>query len=198
MRRLSGNQSKAMLTPRRDAAGFAMVELIVGLAVMVMLVATITPVTIAALDRARVERARDILLQLEEAVIAFEDDTNDWPGNLSHLSSQISTSMQRLCGANYNNGDVNQWSGPYINKPIDSSGASVVIGTAQDVIGDYSPTTSLRYLYFSVPTVQDESILLLDQLVDNSNGASSGNIWWVTGSNGTSDLFYVISINERC
>lgn len=173
-----------------------MVEIIIALAVMVMLVATVTPVTIAALDRARAERAMEILGELDDAVTAFNADTGRWPGNLSHLSSTISTSMQRLCGSNYNNGDVNQWAGPYINKPIDSSGISVAVGTAQDVIGDYAP--GARYLYFSVPTVEDASILLLDQLIDGSNGASSGNIWWISGSNGTSDLFYVISINEAC
>lgn len=184
-------------------AGFTFIELIVGLAIVVMIAAVVTPAVTGSLDRTRVGEAADMLAGLAASFPGFHDDVGDHPGRLHHLGAAgISTSEPNSCGASYPNGHVNKWDGPYYGeRNLDGTPLPVFVGLAQDALvrlpgaqGRGSGNTGL--LGIVITGVREQDALALDQEVDGGAGPASGTIQWdAPDAEGTVVMRYLVPIS---
>src|SRR5687767_8873289 len=127
---VSGLTNPALDSGRRG--GFTLIEVVVALAIMVMIAATVSPSIIGYLDRTRLEEAVESLEALRDAALAFYDDVDDYPSELTHLTEPISGDDDNSCGSSYGNGQANRWTGPYLTRIIPATGLPIFIGTAQN------------------------------------------------------------------
>ena len=64
---------------RKPNRGMSLIEMVVVLAIIAILAAIITPLTIGYVDRARINAARTDVRNIAAAVISFNTDTRVWP-----------------------------------------------------------------------------------------------------------------------
>lgn len=164
----------------RGRRGFTFIELIVGLAIVVLLAAVVTPSVTASIDRTRTQQGAEMLAALAASATAFFNDTNDNPSRLSHLTNPISTAQSNSCGSSYDNGDLNQWAGPYYrDRVIVADGVlPVFIGNAQDQLVRVSISGNAGLLGIMVTGVREEDVVALDDRIDAGNGSAVGTIRW--------------------
>lgn len=186
-----------MNTTRR--AGFTIIELIVGLAIMLMMAAVVAPVSISALDRARIDRAAKVLENFADGIGAFKTDVKEWPGQLSQLSDPITTSQANLCGRYYNGIEAARWLGPYVNRVIPSTGVLVGIGTAENQLTqDPRGTPTDNLIKITIPSVSEGDAILLNEVVDGDNSSSGGTVHWTApDSRGLVTTYYYVPAT-RC
>lgn len=191
--------------PRRSTgrAGFTFIELIVGLAIVVMIAAVVTPAVTGSLDRTRVGEAADMLAGLAASFSEFHDDVGDYPGRLHHLGAVgIATSEPNSCGSSYPSGHVNKWEGPYYQqRNLDGTPLPVFVGLAQDALvrlpgaqGGGAGNTGL--LGIVITGVREQDALALDREVDGGAGSASGTIQWdAPDAEGTVVMRYLVPIS---
>ena len=176
-------------------AGFTFIELIVAMAIIAMIAATVVPVMVGALDRARVERGLESLEGLRDGLVAFEDDVNDWPYQLTQLTTQITTSNVNTCNQAHSNGEVGNWDGPYLTRLLSATGVQVFMGVADNQLIRYNLGGSSALLLIRVPGVIEEDILEADRQADASDGQIAGTIMWENPVDGVGNLYYVMAIS---
>jgi prepilin-type N-terminal cleavage/methylation domain-containing protein len=174
--------------PRRrsavaDRAGFSFIELIVGLAIMLMVATVVTPIVAGAADRARIDTSKATLEGLAAAIGDFEDDVKEHPGSLHQLQRELQPGESNACGLTYRNGPgkggTDTWDGPYINRELPSSGQLPLgIGTADDELVRVGEKTRSGDLFIVVRGVTPEDAEALDAEVDAGDGAAGGTIRW--------------------
>jgi prepilin-type N-terminal cleavage/methylation domain-containing protein len=203
----SGRVFSSLQTMRTSNTGFTLIELIVGLAIMIMISAVITPVMLGALDKARIDEAAASLESLVEALHVFHDDTNHYPGYLTHLSAPITTSQTNSCGDSYPQGAADKWNGPYVKRVLTSSGVPVAIGTARDeliresldsggLLGAANPKGGAALLKIVVTDVAEEDAVALNERVDGDNSSTDGTVQWtVPDAQGFVTLYYITPIS---
>lgn len=162
-----------------DVRGFSLVEVLVGLAIMVVIATVVTPNLVAVMDKARLDRAIASLENFSDAVDRFERDVNSYPANLAQLSAPISTADSDLCGASYPEGHVQKWAGPYLNRVVPSTGVPVAIGT---VLTDLSRVDdghgNSGLLQFTIPRVTEEDAVAVNRRVDGDDSSAANAIRW--------------------
>ncbi|MBW3630952.1 MAG: hypothetical protein KY464_16885 [Gemmatimonadetes bacterium] len=170
------------VTLRGAAIGVALAEvgLIVGLAIVVMLAAVVTPAVTATIDRQRVDQGARTLAELAAGFPPFYNHTTANPGRLSQLTGPISVGQLNSCGIKFSGSAVSKWAGPYYNaRVIAVDGAlPVFVGHARDVLVRVPPNQNAGSLGIVVDGVREEDVRELDRQVDGSGGASSGTIQW--------------------
>lgn len=154
--------------------GFALVAVIVLVAIIAVLAAVVGPSLAHALNQERIAKADRSLVKLDSAIVRFKRTTKSYPGRLNHLAVQITTLDKDSCGNNYTNGQVNDWAGStidtlggsYIGQPVPAGGLPLAggLGYAQDSIGRNPPGPSgvIEIRMADVP--EDDAILLNDRI----------------------------------
>jgi prepilin-type N-terminal cleavage/methylation domain-containing protein len=181
--------------PTRRPAGFTLVEVIVALAIMVMIAATVTPSVVGALDRDRQDRGLAMLQTLAAAIDKFHltSDVGQYPRQLSYLSQPIVSTDLNSCGSPFGSTRAGLWKGPYVTRIITTSGLPVFIGTAQNtLIRTAGPPTTLSIRVDGVRLADAEA---LDLLVDGTASSTAGTIRYGSAINGLVTLDYVIPIS---
>lgn len=193
--------------PRRrrllqDSAGFTFVELIVGLAIMVMIASVVSPVLFSSLDRARIDTAKGTLQGFSDAIDEFEQDVKEHPGTLTQLGTQISSSQLNLCDISYKvgqgkGGDAT-WNGPYLSRELPDNGyVPVGIGRAVNDLTRVGDKTREGLLVVTIVDATPEDAVLLDSQLDGGDGDDGGTIRWQVLANGTATVQYV-KPSPRC
>ncbi|MEO7648770.1 MAG: hypothetical protein ABIV11_11155 [Gemmatimonadaceae bacterium] len=198
--------------------GFALVAVIVMVAIIAVLAAIIGPSLAAALDQERIAKADRSLVKLDSAIIRFKRTTKSYPGRLNHLAVQITTGQQDSCGNNYTGGQVADWSGStidtvggsYITQPVDPTvGLPLAggLGYARDLLSRNppGPTGVVEVTMANVP--EGDAILLNDRIDgiadfvigNETNGNQTGKVRWTAPIAGTVTLTYnVIPSSSGC
>ena len=168
----------------RGVGGFTFVELIVGIAIVLMLAAVVTPTVTASLDRTRREQGVGILSRLANSVVLFRSAVGRYPGRLSQLNNQITTSDTNSCGSTFNPAQVSGWSEPFYNERVLTPGGPypVYIGNAEDQLVRISLGGNNALLGVVVNDVRTEDALILDRDYDGSDGSTAGSIRWGTAN----------------
>jgi hypothetical protein len=60
--------------------------------------------------------------QVDSAVVRFQRDVGEYPGDLSHLNRPIGTGDRDACNGKYNSTEVQRWKGPYLQQLVPSTG----------------------------------------------------------------------------
>lgn len=170
-----------------------MVEVVVAVAIMVMIAATVTPSVIGALDRTRQDRGAASLTALDSAITRFRTTVGVYPRKLSYLSTQIVSSDTNSCGATFGATNAGRWAngGPFISRVIPATGMRVFIGKAQNNMVRTSVSGAVT-LTIKVDSVRQEDYEALEAMIDTDGSASAGTIRW-TGAGGIGVMDYVRS-----
>ena len=174
-----------MLSRRR---GLTLVEILVVLAIGLVLAVAVLPGIIGSVDEARVDESAESLEGIVEAMTSMWEDTQRFPGLLTHLTTPIAAGDSDICGTNYG-GDAASWAGPYLNRTIPTSGLVLPIGVARNTL---SYTASPPLLRIHVDSVSHEDARTMNAAVDADADSIGGAVRWgpVSGS-GLVELFYV-------
>src|SRR5688572_29968143 len=116
----------------RPQAGFTLVEVLVALAIMVMIAATVTPSVLGTIDRERQQRAYDAIESMIAAMNDYRADVGFFPRNLSYLTTPVVGTDQNSCGQAIGNTRAGLWQGPYEERTIPTTGLPVFVGTTQN------------------------------------------------------------------
>ncbi|MEX2570251.1 MAG: type II secretion system protein [Gemmatimonadota bacterium] len=139
---------------RLAACGFTMVELLVTVTAISLLAAATIPVLTQQLSKARAVRLIADLASIETAINSFYLDAGSMlPGELEHLSRSPepeSAADTGVDGRFYSFQSVEQWNGPYLDKPISSVvselDVATSVGTEHGIVnglGCYDPVANI-------------------------------------------------------
>jgi prepilin-type N-terminal cleavage/methylation domain-containing protein len=133
-------------------SGFSIVELLIGIAIIGILVATIMPAINLAREKAKIARVQLELKQIRDAIIQFEADTQEYPGHLSLSGTPEAWDLSPdTIGLTATDGSFVNWKGPYIVRISNDQWGHAyfvdldydvdkTIGTdIQAVVGSYGP-----------------------------------------------------------
>lgn len=167
-------------TPRTQQRGFMLLEVVVAIAIILLLAAIITPVLLGALDTARVEQAKNMLANVAAGLQAFDNDIgsgagppadrSEYPLQLTHLVTPITTAQSNVCARAYDATDVGEWNGPYFTQSIPPSGLKTAIGT----INNTTVLLSSTLMALRIPNVTWEDAVALNEMVDGDGATASG------------------------
>lgn len=197
---------------RSRGAGFALVEVIVALAVILILAAVALPQVTGYLDQKKAEAAAAQLAVVRDALYnpATTTDFFSVIGNNASRLSQLTTPLVAgdldACGTAFSGGERNNWlnGGPWLNYGIDATvGMATPIGQADNVMtrapaSGGAGINTLRINFTNAVRLDDA--LNLDLLVDGVSGWNTGTVQWTPqgGTNGTVTLYYYITVNSTC
>ena len=179
--------------------GFALLEAIVGIAMLAILAAAIVPLIVGAEDRARAEATARELNLIKWAIDRFEDRVGDYPGQLSHTSEPIVVGDANSCGEAFSSSERSDWGGSSSNYGpwfrdhmiLKGFGFPTAVGFMRD-----SLTRSGSNLIISITDVAEAQALELDFLVDGTGGGAgpaSGEIRWGAIVDGVTTVQYTLN-----
>lgn len=174
--------------------GFSLIEVLVGLAIVVVLAAVVTPSLVGMLDDARVERGVTSLQNLSDAIAAFEEDVKEYPSDLTQLTSPVTRDDPNSCDGTFSPGHAKQWAGPYLNRLVPATGIPIAVGTAEnELIRDGSGQAGV--LRIAVPQTTEIDAIEINRRMDGDGDPSGGAVQWtVTDSEGMVTLFYLTPV----
>ena len=180
---------------RSGRSGFTLIEVLVALAVIVILAATIAPSVVASLDRARIDAAEKALAGIAQGISEFYMDVSEMPRGLNQLVTPLVNGDTDLCGDAYTGGQRNQWAGPYLNRAVPAAGFPVAIGTVgQAFVGAPAPPGDPTLLHLSVTGVLVEDAVALDARLDGDGDQTTGVIRWSVAVNGFVTMLWTIPV----
>lgn len=180
--------------------GFTLVEIIVAIAVMLILAATITPSVLGILDKDRVDKGAAVLKNLASGISEFKRDVTKNASRLSQLSVGINTQSENSCGNRFSSGEVSNYDGPYINREVSSGGIAMEFGIAQNLLirepATSASTGAAGVLKIVVTGVSEQDAIALNDAEDGDNSSTLGAIRWTTPPvNGFVTLYYTMPIS---
>lgn len=167
-----------------DRAGVSLAEVAVAVVVLFLLSTAVLPGVVRTLDRERVEMTVSELQEIANAMHSMRSDNQDWPSKLSHLSAPIHTGQNNICGGRYQQGKVNNWDGPYLDRVVPPSGFKVGVGVMPDTVLRDPPQSGGRGgsafgdMIVLIDGVAEEDAIELSRLIDGNESATSGAIQW--------------------
>ncbi len=175
-------------------SGVSLIETLVAVAIIVVLAVAFIPNLQASTDRMEVRDAAVTIEELMDAILTMRYDNQDWPARLSHVSTPITTSNQNICGDNYNNGRVNNWTGPYVDYIFPTTGLPIGIGHVRDLMerevisGNPKGGGAISLVRVYVDNVPEELAIELNRIVDGDNDQTAGTIRWADPAIGGTGL----------
>lgn len=153
----------------KNSAGFSLIELLVGIAIIGILSAIAIPAYMAYREKAKIAQAYAELKDIQLAIGVLAIDTNRWPGpNPADVTANQEVWDLNAANAGLfvaNPADFPNWDGPYIESgvPLDPWGNNYffdpdynIKGTNSAVVGSFGPNRVGPNLYDS-----DDVVLVL-------------------------------------
>lgn len=194
-----------MTTSSRPRLGVILPRTIVSLALVAVLSAVMAPRFVGVLDRSSVVDAASVLAEIDSGINAFALNvhtgnitTNQFPGRVSQLSLPILPSSRNSCGDIMGGNAPAQWAsaGPFIRLNADSNGVPTSLGQIQDSIERVLPPAS-HALVLRIPGVDTQLAQMLDRLVDNGDGGTTGKVRFDPLVADTSSVRYLVTPRQR-
>jgi prepilin-type N-terminal cleavage/methylation domain-containing protein len=192
---------------RARGSGFALVEVIVALAVLLILAAVALPQLAGYLDQKRIEATAEQLVIVRDALFksgtGFSQVVGTHAGRLSHLVIPITSTDRSACNALYSTQERNNWDdeGPYVNFVIDgTAGMATPIGMASNTLTRVVVAGQPTRLRITWPATSLTDATDLDTYVDVTAGWNAGTVQWTPqlGVDGVVQLTYDVVIDATC
>lgn len=167
----------------RGRGGFTLMETMISIAVLVTVAAVVVPNLNDALSQMRIDASRSSLIGLEEAVAAFREDINRYPGTLAQLSRPLDVADQDLEGSAFPPGLASKWSGPYIQRVVPLTGLPISIGLLENRLYCVHEN-GFPQLAFRIHGVRFSDALPLNDLLDGELDVSGLNAPYYVNSTG--------------
>ncbi|HEY9229971.1 MAG TPA: hypothetical protein VIP11_25190 [Gemmatimonadaceae bacterium] len=161
------------MRPRESSRpAYAMVWVIMTIAVVAALIAAAAPTIAVVHERARAARTADQLRSIAEAVDAFGTKVGNYPGNISELTNPLSTSDKNSCRGAMTSTNVAQWveDAPYVSFYTAVGGNWTELGRIRDSIPVRPNPANHTPIYAEIPGVSSADAAMLDNVVDNGSG----------------------------
>jgi type II secretory pathway pseudopilin PulG len=182
--------------------GYALPWIILTVAIIAALAAVVAPALTTLDDRARAQSSATRLKLIATGFVQFGVTINQYPGRVSQLALQLTTSDKNTCGQSMTSGDVTQWTGGAPFAPIytATNGTWTDIGRIRDSVPFRSSPPVKTPIYVELPGVSGEDAAMLKNVVDNGTGDT---VSFAAAVNDTTTVRYrVVSsgviINNRC
>lgn len=187
-------------------------EVVVALVVVLALAAVAVPSLAGFLEQQNVETAATQLARVRDAIyntaassVAFWQRVTKGLSRLSQLSTVIvsgSAALGNSCKLAFAGADVTRWNsfGPFVNFPITTTtGLVTPIGIAVDTITrvPFSATAGRVRINF-LNSVELSNAVLLDGVVDASDGSAAGTVQWLPAVGGIVTMYYFVNVNNVC
>jgi type II secretory pathway pseudopilin PulG len=154
---------------RPTRAGFALVWVIVTVAIVAALIAAAAPTLAVMNERERAERTAFQLKLITIGVWAFRERLNVYPGNLSQLTNAVTTASRNSCRGTFTSGQVNDWAddATFSLFYMPTNGLWTELGRIRDSI---PVRTANAAIYVEIPGVRSADAAMLNLLVDGGSG----------------------------
>jgi len=204
MGRLSVSQKFGDASLRKTRRpGYVLPWIIVTIAIIAALAAAAAPSLITLNDTARADATAATLRQLSSAVNSFETTVhsgngaskNNFPGQLSELSTQITQSNHTSCWTTVMTTiDSTTWlsAGPFITFYVPPDGLETPIGRIRDSIPDRSANMS-DSIWIEIPGVTSGDAQLLDRVVDGAVNGTIDTVRYHTPVNDTTTVRFRVT-----
>jgi type II secretory pathway pseudopilin PulG len=185
-----------------DRRGFALIFVIVTLAVMLILATVVVANTAGTRQRDRLQNAVTLLLRFGYEIgenqkrPSFRGDVGSYPGQLSHLFVKIETTDRNSCGTTYSGSDINKWEGPYHLIPMirDASYQFMPGVVANDLLVRTPTGGANADLSIVMPNVSIETAQDLGLALDGVNTGAGPRITFIPSGTNPVTVFYNIPI----
>jgi Tfp pilus assembly protein PilE len=164
--------------------GFALIVVMVMVAIIAIVAAVVGPSLARALDQERIAKAYSSLVKLDSAIVRFKRTTKSYPGRLNHLAVPITTGDTDSCGNNYTGGQVSSWSGSqidtvggaYISQPVPAGGLPLAggLGYARDLLSR-NPPGPTGVVEIVIENAPEGDAILLNDRIDGISDFVAGN-----------------------
>ncbi|MGH7620539.1 MAG: type II secretion system protein [Gemmatimonadaceae bacterium] len=185
-----------IVRPIGQASGFVLPWIILTLAIIAVLAATVAPTLASYSDRTRAVNAAAQLKLVANGFVAYEQALRNYPGRVSALTIAITTSDKNSCGRNVGRPDANNWpdNAPYAPFYTGANGMWTDIGRVRDSVPLRNPPARRQPIYVELPGVSGEDAAMLHLVVDNGTGDT---VTFAAPVNDTTTVRYrVLSTND--
>ena len=178
-----------MLSPRRRA-GFTLLEIVISLAILALLVATLAPQILGRMSRGQSASLLSTLTGLQHAANAHRGDTGRYPQKLRQLAVAPTAGVEDSCGRLIPGSGLSLWAGPYVDRNIPATGipigGSVIADSLRRTPSTYSDVGTMFIDVSDVEqAVADQMEIAMDGTVDYLNGSI---LWTQVGTTGRGTL----------
>jgi type II secretory pathway pseudopilin PulG len=184
--------------------GFTLVEIVVILTIMLVLASVIAPSLVAFADQQRAEQTAAILTTVRDGLVGangYRSSMGLNAGRVSQLTNKPTANNAAIdddsCGAFLKAGDVSKWDpgAPYAPFMIPRNGLVTPIGIAEDTMSRNPNTNANGVNQIVFTSVDLRDVLLLDDVLDATDGAAAGVVRWTTPP---LVMFYRVPIDNKC
>jgi prepilin-type N-terminal cleavage/methylation domain-containing protein len=178
---------KRSIQVERGHSGFSLVETLVALAIMTVLAAVLIPALSGKLKDSRTSTVSQTLSNLNYAVAEYKKSVGRYPGKLTLLTVNPTTSDRDLCGSLLSNSSTLLWRGPYLSREFVAAGIQVADGRVDADIRRF-PTTvtstppTIAYALIDLPGIELGVAQDLDRDLDGTLDAANGAIRYTSSS----------------
>ena len=171
----------------RKPRGFSLVETLVALAIMAVLAAVLIPGLSGKLRDSRTSTVSQTLANLNYALAEYKKAIGRFPGKLTLLTVNPSTTDRDLCGVLLSNSSTILWRGPYLSREFVSAGIQVADGRVDPDIRRFPTTVTstppvIAYALIDIPGVELGVAQSLDLDLDGTADPLNGAIRYTSGS----------------
>lgn len=200
---------------RARHAGFTLIEVVVAAVLVALLAAVSVPQLIDFIDEQRASNTATILSTLGAGISTYSTKvlsaggaTNtSWPNRLSELVQPIvaNTSLNS-CKTTVNATQVTNWNtnGPFVqyyivNNANALNALATPIGQLIDTMTRSSASGTAGTLTMYITGVKTSDATTLDQVVDNGDGATAGQLQWVTTAKADDvTVKFLVPVGTKC
>jgi type II secretory pathway pseudopilin PulG len=173
---------------RRQSRGYALLWVLVMVAILAALAASASPYLRTGVDVTRYDTMRSILAQIGQGLVNFETAVQDgqsksvhnYPGAFSQLSNPITTGNHNTCNTAMtiavpnkgNTSDSITWIavGPFVSFTIPTNGLVTPLGRMRDSIPYRGTVGGTLPIYMEIPAVTGEDANGFDTYIDAGVG----------------------------
>jgi prepilin-type N-terminal cleavage/methylation domain-containing protein len=169
-------------SPSRSRAGFSLAEILVALAILAALAAVLIPAVAGQISKSDATRTIQDMTSIRTGIEQFVADVHRYPGKVSHLANQISTTQMDVNNALYTQPLVNRWRGPYLGRDTLTGGYQTGFGgLVRDSLVRLTFQAGVNYATVVIAGITQTDFNRIDLEVDGTVGATTGMLRWVTG-----------------
>lgn len=161
-----------MGTPALNRPAYALVWVIMTIAVVAALVAAAAPAIAVADERARAVRTAEQLRAIAFGVEQFETQVGNYPGSISQLTNALMPGQRNTCRGAMTPANISKWSAgaPYVAFYTAAGGNWTDIGRLRDSIPVRASPAGKAPVYAEISGVSRADAAMLDRVVDDMSG----------------------------